>query len=73
MPDFLTPPQIAVRLGRPLWSVRRSIDRLGCAVRCGLYRLVPADQLERIREDLDRREAEHPRRAAISRQEAAHV
>jgi hypothetical protein len=57
MPRFLTVPDIARRLNVNVWAVRRAVDRLGIAVRVGLYRLVPEDKVEAVEQDLARRGA----------------
>lgn len=54
-PLGLTPPQIADRLGAPLWAVRRTIDVLGIAVRVGLTRLVRESDLPKLEAELRRR------------------
>jgi hypothetical protein len=52
----LTTPEVAERLGVPVWLARRAIDTLGAQVpRAGLYRLVPVDLLDQVRAALDRR------------------
>ena len=47
---MLTVPQLAALLGRPDWLVRLVVDQLGVATRVGssLYRLIPADQVDRV-------------------------
>jgi hypothetical protein len=57
--------EVALQLGIPVWLARRIVDDLGEDIpRVGLYRLVPAGLVGRVR-------AEARRRAG--RQEAAHV
>lgn len=53
--SHFTTGQIARRTNRPVWLIRRIIDRLaGDLPRAGLYRLVPASMLPRIEQELQR-------------------
>jgi len=52
----LTIPQIAAKLGEPVWLVRRVVDSLPTPVpRAGLYRLVPASRLDEIARAIEQR------------------
>jgi hypothetical protein len=48
--------EIAAHFGVADWQARRAVDALGAVIpRAGLYRLVPAELLERVRLELCRR------------------
>jgi hypothetical protein len=50
-----TTSEVAARFGVADWQTRRAVDALGAEVpRAGLYRLVPAELLERVRLELIR-------------------
>lgn len=53
---MLTVPQVAQRLSRPVWLIRQLVDELGIGSRAGLYRLIPDDKIDAIREALTRRD-----------------
>jgi phage portal protein BeeE len=53
-----TIPEMAKELGEPDWLVRRTVDALGLPIaRAGrsLYRLIPVELLERVRQEIQRR------------------
>jgi hypothetical protein len=52
----LTTTEAGALLGEPAWKVRRAIDALGLPVpRAGLYRLLPRELLESVRQYIDKR------------------
>lgn len=53
---LLTIPQLAAKLGQPVWLVRRVVDSLSDPVpRAGQYRLVPASRLDEIARAIEQR------------------
>jgi hypothetical protein len=62
----LTVPQTAKILSRPAWLIRQLVDELGIASRAGLYRLIPDDKVDALRESLAQRDARLARREVAS-------
>lgn len=60
MEDHLTVPEVAKRLGRPDWLVRRVVDTIpGLVARAGQYRLIPAGRLSDVQKAIEAKVASY--------------